>query len=70
MKNRLERCHFVGVTPKETPAKAEQAISLLNKPQERRIAFDTSKERDRSAIQGRVCTHMYNFTENKRVEFW
>lgn len=71
MKDRLERCHFVGVSPKEIPAaKEEQAISLLNKLQERRIAFDMSKERDRSAIQVCVCTHEYNFTANKRVGFW
>lgn len=71
LKDRLDRCHFVGVTPKETPpAKAEQGVSLLNKLQERRIAFGMSKERDRSAIQVSVCIHKYNFTANKRVGFW
>lgn len=71
VKGGLERCHFVGATPKETPsAEAEQAISLLSKLQERRIALDKSKERVMSAIRVCVCIHQPNFTANKRVGLW
>lgn len=47
MTDKLERCHLVGVTPKETPpVKAKQTISLMNKQQETRMTFDMSKGRD------------------------
>lgn len=70
MKDRLERCHLVGVTPKKTPlAKAEQAISLKNKQEERRMAFHMSKGRDRSETQVHDCSSVQLHSKHKRVFF-